>query len=80
VVPGQDLGHTPVRNAQLTADVTRPDANAGQFDDAHSDRVGQRPPIDEHAAELVHLAILLLLLLLLLLEALLVLLQVLLVL
>lgn len=69
-----------MRDAQLTADVTRPDADAGQFDDAHSDRVGQRPSVDEHAAELVHLAVLLLLLLLLLLlEALLVLLQVLLV-
>lgn len=83
VVPGQDLGHATVGDAQLTADVARSDADPGQFDDAHADRVGQRPTVDEHAAQLVHLAVLLLLLLVLLvlvlLEALLVLVQVLLV-
>lgn len=77
VVPGQDLGHATVGDAQLTADVARSDAHPGQFDDAHANGVGQRPTVDEHAAQLVHLAVLLLLLLVLLvlvmLEALLVL-------
>jgi len=62
-----------VRYAQLTADITRPDADTGQFDDAHANRVRQRPSVDEYSTKLVYLAVLLLLLLLLL-EALLVLL------
>jgi len=74
VVSSKDFGYTSVRYAQLTADVTRPDADAGQFDNAYSNRVRQRPSVDEHATKLVYLAVLLLLLLLLLLEALLVLL------
>lgn len=63
-----------MRYAQLTADITRPDADTGQFDDAHANRVRQRPSVDEYSTKLVYLSVLLLLLLLLLLEALLVLL------
>jgi hypothetical protein len=64
-----------VRDTQLPANVTRPYAHTGQFDNAHAHRVGQRSAVDEHAAQLVYLTVLLLLLL----QALLVLLQVLLV-
>lgn len=46
-------------DAQLAGDVTRSDAEPGQFDDSHPGAVGQRPPIDEHSAELVHFAVLL---------------------
>jgi len=63
VVPGENFGHAAVRNAQLSANVTRPNAHAGQFDDAHAHRVRQRPTVDEYPAQLVHLAVLLLLLL-----------------
>lgn len=63
VVPGQYLGHAAVGNAQLSADVARPDAHPGQFDDANTNCVRQGPSIHEHAAQLVHFAVLLLLVL-----------------
>lgn len=65
VVPGQYLGHAAVRDAQLSADVARPDPHPGQLDDAHANGVRQRPPVHEDAPQLVHFAVLLLLLLLL---------------
>ena len=47
-----------MRDAQLAGDVARPDAELGQLDDADADVVGERPAVDEHAAQLVDLAIL----------------------
>lgn len=58
VVSGQDLGDAAVRHAELARYVARPDAELGQLDDAQPHRVGQRAPVHEHAAELVHLAVL----------------------
>jgi len=46
-----------VRDPQLSADVTRPDPELRQFDDSDPDRVGKRPAVDEHTAELVHLPV-----------------------
>ncbi len=39
-------------------DVAGSDAELRQLDDPHPDVVGQRPPVDEHPAQLVHLAVL----------------------
>lgn len=56
VVAGQDLADAAVRDAQLPADVARPDAELRQLHDPEPNGVGERPAVDEHAAELVHLA------------------------
>jgi hypothetical protein len=59
VVARQNLGHAAVRNAQLSRYVARPDAQLGELDDAQAHCVGQWSTVDEHAAQLVHLAVLL---------------------
>lgn len=59
MVSGQNLRHAAVADAQLPGNVTRPDAESGQFDDAHSRRVGQRSTVDENASQLVDFAVLL---------------------
>lgn len=46
-------------DAKLAGNVTRPDSEPGQLDDPHPGAVGEGPPVDEHAAQLVHLAVLL---------------------
>lgn len=40
MVPGEDLADAAVADAQLSADVARPDAQLRQLHDAHADRVG----------------------------------------
>lgn len=57
VVAGQDLGHAAVGDAQLAADVAGPHAELRQLHDPQPHRVGQRPPVNEHPAELVHLPV-----------------------
>lgn len=59
VVARQNFGHAAVRNAQLPRNVARSDAQLGKFDDAQADGVGQWSPVHEHAAQLVHLTVLL---------------------
>jgi hypothetical protein len=59
VVPGQDLGHATVGDAQLPGDVAGADAHLGQLDDPEADGVGQGAAVDEDAAELVDLPVLL---------------------
>lgn len=59
VVARQNLGHATVRNAQLTRYVARPNAQLGKLDDAQAHCVGQWSTVDEHAAQLVHLTVLL---------------------
>lgn len=44
-------------NAQLAGDDARPNAGGGHLDDFQTDVVGQRAPVDEHAAELVDAAL-----------------------
>lgn len=60
VVAGQDLGHAAVGDPQLAADVAGPHPELGQFHDPEPHRVGQRPSVNEHPAELVHLPVALL--------------------
>ena len=57
LVAREYLAHAAVRDAQLARDVARPDAQVGHLHNAHADRVGQRTAVDEHAAQLVHLAV-----------------------
>lgn len=57
VVAGQDFADAAVRHPQLAADVAGPDAELSQLHDAQADGVGQRAPVDENAAQLVHLAV-----------------------
>lgn len=59
VVAGQDLADAAVTHPQLSADVARPDAHLRQLHYAHAHRVGQRPPVHEHPAQLIDLPILL---------------------
>ncbi len=47
-----------MRDPELSGDVTGPDAELGELDDAYSNVVGQRPPVHEHPTKLVHLTIL----------------------
>lgn len=54
VEAGENLGHAAVRDEQLAGDVARAHAEQGQLDDAPSHVVGQRAPVDEDAAQLVH--------------------------
>lgn len=60
VVPGQDLGHAAVGDPQLPADVAGPHAELRQLHDPQPHRVGKRPAVNEHPAELVHLPVALL--------------------
>lgn len=60
VVAGQDLGHAAVRDPQLAADVAGPHTELRQLHDAQPHRVGERPAVNEHPAELVHLPVALL--------------------
>lgn len=53
LVSTQDLGHTTVRHSQLSRDYARSNAVVGHLHDLVSDVIRQRPPVDEHAAELV---------------------------
>ncbi len=57
VEPGEDLGDAAVTDEQLARDVAGPHAHHGQLDDAAPHVVGQRPPVHEHAAQLVHAAV-----------------------
>lgn len=57
VVARQDLAHAAVGYAKLPADVTGSDAQLRQLHDAQADGVGQGAAVDEHAAQLVHLAV-----------------------
>ncbi len=59
-VAGQDLGHAAVGDAQLAADVAGPHPELRQLHDPQPHRVGKRPPVNEHPAELVHLPVALL--------------------
>jgi len=52
-VPVKNLGDTAVADPQLPADDTGPDPGCRHLDDLEPDVVGQRPPVDEHAAQLV---------------------------
>ena len=42
---------------ELPRDVAGPHSVVRQLDDPLADDVGQRPPVDEHAAQLVHAAV-----------------------
>lgn len=59
VVTGQNLWHASMADAELSGDITGPDAKAGQVDDLDASLVWKRSPVDEKAAELVHFAVLL---------------------
>lgn len=54
LVSAEDLGDTTVRNSQLSRDHTGSDAVVGHLHYLVSDVIWQRPPVDEHAAKLVH--------------------------
>lgn len=51
----QDLRHAAVRHLQTAADVARADAHVRQLDYLNARLVGQRAPVDEGAAQLIHL-------------------------
>lgn len=53
LVSAQDLGHTTVRNSQLSRDYARSDAVVGHLHYLVSDVIWQGPPVDEHTAKLV---------------------------
>ena len=53
LVAVQDLAHAPVAHAELAADHAGPDPGGRHLDDLEADVVGQRPPVDENAAQLV---------------------------
>ena len=53
LVSVEDLADTAVADAQLPGDDAGADAGGGHLDDLEADVVGQRPPIDEHPAQLV---------------------------
>lgn len=57
VVARQDLAHAAVGYAELPTDVTGSDAQLRQLHNAQADGVGQGAAVDEHTAQLVHLAI-----------------------
>ena len=52
--PSEDFRHTAVGDLEDSADITGPGARVRQLDDLLPRRVGQRPPVDVHAAQLVH--------------------------
>lgn len=54
LVSAEDLGHTTVRNSQLSRDYTGSDAVVGHLHYLVSDVIWQGPPVDEHTAKLVH--------------------------
>ena len=56
-LPGEDLGDASVADPELPGDVAGAHAVVRQLDDPLADDVGQRPPVDEHAAQLVHAAV-----------------------
>ena len=53
LVSVEDLADAAVADAQLPGDDAGADAGGGHLDDLEADVVGQRPPIDEHPAQLV---------------------------
>ena len=55
--PSKDFGHTAVGDLEDSADITGPGSRVRQLDDLLPRRVGQRPPVDVHAAQLVHAAV-----------------------
>lgn len=54
VVASQDFADTAVGNAELPADVARPDTQLRQFHNPQPDGIGQGSPVDKHPPELVH--------------------------
>ena len=56
ILPGEDLGDASVADPELPGDVAGAHAVVRQLDDPLADDVGQRPPVDEDAAQLVHAA------------------------
>ena len=52
--PSKDFRHTAVGDLEDSADITGPGAGVRQLDDLLPRRVGQRPTVDVHAAQLVH--------------------------
>lgn len=56
VVPGQNLAHAAMRDAELPADVARPDAQLGQLYYPESDGIGQGSSVHKNTSQLVHLA------------------------
>ena len=56
-LPGEDLGDASVADPELPGDVAGAHAVVRQLDDPLADDVGQRPPVDEDAAQLVHTAV-----------------------
>ena len=54
LVPAEDLGDATVRNSQLSRDYAGSDAVVGHLHYLVSDVIWQGPPVDEHAAKLVH--------------------------
>jgi len=55
VVARQDLADAAVGDAQLPADVAGSNPELGQLHYPEPDRVGERPAVHEHTAQLVHL-------------------------
>jgi hypothetical protein len=53
LVAVQDLADAAVADAQLAADDAGADAGGRHLDDLEPDVVGQRPPVDKNAAQLV---------------------------
>ena len=57
LVSVEDLRDATVADAQLPRDDARPDAGGRHLDDLQPDVVGQRPAVDEDAAQLVDAAL-----------------------
>lgn len=57
LVPVEDLGDAAVGHAELPRDHAGAHARRRHLHDLEADVVGQRPPVDEHAAQLVHAAL-----------------------
>lgn len=57
LVSGKYFADTAVRDFELAADIARPDAQVGHFNDAHANRVGQRAAVDKNSAELIDFAV-----------------------
>ena len=57
ILPGEDLGDASVADPELPGDVAGAHAVVRQLDDPLADDVGQRTPVDEDAAQLVHAAV-----------------------
>ena len=55
--PSKDFGHTAVGDLEDSGDITGPGAGVRQLDDLLPRRVGQRPPVHVHPAQLVHPAV-----------------------